>query len=101
MGRLLPMGLNIKNERVCALAREVAARSGQTQTGAIESALEAYLRRLLESDEKDRQRRETERDTRLRQILELVESLPDPDPGAPSVEEIMDELYDPATGVPR
>ncbi|MCA1781496.1 MAG: hypothetical protein ABR500_08870 [Dermatophilaceae bacterium] len=72
-----------------------------SQTGAIESALEAYLRRLLEADEKDRQRRETERDTRLRRILELVESLPDPDPGAPSVEEIMDELYDPATGVPR
>lgn len=37
------MGLNIKNERVCALAREAAAETGRTQTGVIELALERLL----------------------------------------------------------
>lgn len=37
------MGLNIKNERVCALAREAAAATGQTQTSVIETALEQLL----------------------------------------------------------
>ena len=40
------MSLNIKNERVHAMAREAAARLGTTQTGAIEEA----LRRLLAED---------------------------------------------------
>lgn len=39
------MGLNIKNERVHALARQAAAATGRTQTGAIELALEELLRR--------------------------------------------------------
>ncbi|MBF4160187.1 type II toxin-antitoxin system VapB family antitoxin [Nocardioides acrostichi] len=38
------MGLNIKNERVHALAREAARLTGRTQTGAIEEALELLLR---------------------------------------------------------
>ncbi|MDE9364704.1 type II toxin-antitoxin system VapB family antitoxin [Luteipulveratus sp. YIM 133132] len=37
------MGLNIKNERVHALAQEAARRTGQTQTGVIETALERLL----------------------------------------------------------
>lgn len=48
------MGLNIKNERVCALAKRVAAESGQTQTAAIESALERYLEALLADTEASR-----------------------------------------------
>ncbi len=40
------MGLNIKNERVHALAREAAARTGQTQTSVIETALERLLAEL-------------------------------------------------------
>lgn len=39
VGTLVPMGLSIKNERVDALAREAAALTGLTQTGAIEEAL--------------------------------------------------------------
>lgn len=38
------MGLNIKNDRVCTLAREAARVTGRTQTGAIEEALERLLR---------------------------------------------------------
>ncbi|KNX38629.1 type II toxin-antitoxin system VapB family antitoxin [Luteipulveratus halotolerans] len=44
------MGLNIKNEHVHALAREAARRTGQSQTGAIEAALERYLSELGEVD---------------------------------------------------
>lgn len=37
------MALNIKNDRVHELAREAAARTGMTQTSALEMALEQYL----------------------------------------------------------
>jgi antitoxin VapB len=40
------MSLNIKNPRVHALAREAAERAGTTQTGALERALEEFLRAL-------------------------------------------------------
>lgn len=40
------MALNIKNERVHELARQAAAASGQSQTSAIEAALQQYLRGL-------------------------------------------------------
>lgn len=40
------MSLNIKNERVHALAREVAARTGRNQTSAIELALRSLLDQL-------------------------------------------------------
>jgi antitoxin VapB len=45
------MGMNIKNERVERLARELATETGQTITGAIEQALEGELRRLRRNDE--------------------------------------------------
>ena len=38
------MSLNIKNERVHALAREAARVTGKTQTGVIEEALERLLK---------------------------------------------------------
>lgn len=45
------MSLNIKKQRVHDLAREAAARTGQSQTSAIEVALERYLASLGETDE--------------------------------------------------
>lgn len=42
------MAMNIKNERVHALAREAAQRTGATQTSALEVALERYLMTLDE-----------------------------------------------------
>jgi antitoxin VapB len=48
------VGLNIKNERVHALAREVAARTGQSQTSAIETALQRYLVRLQRAERLER-----------------------------------------------
>ncbi|KGN32867.1 transcriptional regulator [Knoellia sinensis KCTC 19936] len=87
------MALNIKNERVVSLARDVAARTGQTQTGAIESALERYLADLVREGESDTRRR------RLDALLARIDA--ERLPGGPTVEEIMDDLYDPATGLPR
>lgn len=51
------MSLNIKNEHVHHLAREAAARTGKTQTGAIEAALEHYLATLPPRDTHDPRRR--------------------------------------------
>ena len=39
------MGLNIKNEATCALARELADLTGETMTGAITAALSERLQR--------------------------------------------------------
>lgn len=47
------MGLNIKNPRVHALAKAVAQRTGKSQTGAIEEALECMLERLDSGDTAD------------------------------------------------
>lgn len=44
------LSLNIKNERVHRLAREAAQRTGMSQTGVIEAALEQLLARLDEGD---------------------------------------------------
>lgn len=40
------MGLNIKNERVHTLAKDVARRTGRTQTSAIELALSRLIQEL-------------------------------------------------------
>ena len=42
------MAMNIKNERIHALAREAGRRTGTTQTSAVEAALEVYLSALPE-----------------------------------------------------
>jgi antitoxin VapB len=56
MGRLGAMGLNIKNERVHALAREAARRLGASQTSVIERALERLLGELDSRPGKDERR---------------------------------------------
>ena len=50
------MGLNIKNERVHALAREAAQRTGLTQTSVIELALERLLASMPGSEDARRAR---------------------------------------------
>ncbi len=40
------MSLNIKNEQTVALVRELAARTGLSQTGAVEEAVRAKLAEL-------------------------------------------------------
>ena len=40
------MALNIKNERVCRLAKEAAERTGRSQVSVLEAALEDYLAKV-------------------------------------------------------
>ncbi len=76
------MGLNIKNERVEALARRLASRTGETMTGAIEKALEERLERVDNQNDKAE---------RLRRIRAITADLPPPPPGVNSDHS---DLYD-------
>jgi len=60
------MGLNIKNEKVCTLAKEAAAATGQSQTSVIEQA----LRELLDRHPVGRQHAD-----RAARVGEIVEDL--------------------------
>lgn len=86
--------MNIKNERVQALAREAARRTGQTQTGALEAALTQYLDGLDGTDVRADLTFE-----RARQIaVDFAAQLSDADRAA--IREGADNLYD-ETGLPR
>ena len=89
------MSLNIKNERVHTLAREVARLTGKTQTGAIEEALERMLADLGKDPvEADRLRRLQE--------IELIALRWHDLPEIEGDDRIRsdDDLYDPETGLP-
>ena len=77
------MGLNIKNEEVHRLAREVAARTGETMTHAIQTALEERLARIAAGEGKDRE----ERAARVRAILDSI-------PHYPGATSNHDDFYD-------
>lgn len=82
------MGLNIKNERVHQLAKEAAAKTGRTQTSAIELALEELLERI---------EREQSQEQRRRRADELIAELQSMYAG----EDLsIDFLYDDETGLP-
>ena len=65
------MGLNIKNERVEKLAKEVAGETGETLTGAIQVALEERLARLHRNRDTEERRR------RIREIVESFGPVPE------------------------
>jgi antitoxin VapB len=83
------MGLNIKNEDVHRLARELAERTGETMTHAIQTALEERLARLAANQEKDRK----ERAARVRAILDSI-------PHYPGATSNHDDFYD-EFGLPK
>lgn len=100
-GRILPMSLNIKNERVHALAREAARVLGTTQTGAIEVA----LTRLLDAEGVDLAAADLER--RRRRVADLLTKidahraeLEAQGIVMPDSQTAFDELYD-EHGLPR
>ncbi len=65
------MGLNIKNERITALVRELAKRTGLTQTGAIEDAVRSRLTELdKEESDGGSSHRSDVKQSHARQILE-------------------------------
>jgi antitoxin VapB len=87
------MSLNIKNERVHALAREAARRIGATQTSAIEQALEHLLASLdARADDEARRRRLTALMAEIR--AETTEQ------DKAEAQRTMDQMYD-AHGLPR
>ena len=85
------MGLNIKNEETCRLARELAHLTGETMTGAITVAVRERLGR------EERQRGMKERLRRMRAIADHCASLMGP---GPSAVEHGDFLYD-ERGLPK
>ncbi len=93
------MALNIKNERVCRLAKEAAERTGRTQVSVLEEALEHYLAELA-SAQAAREREAKDRLDRVQQIVaEFNEGLTDEDRAA--IRRYLDEeMYD-AEGLPR
>ncbi len=76
------MGMNIKNDEVQALARELAAETGESLTGAIKVALEERLARL---------RRERTVEAKIRRIDAILAKLP---PVPPGVTSDHSDLYD-------
>jgi antitoxin VapB len=90
------MSLNIKNERTVRMVRELAERTGQSQTSAVERAVEAQLATLgAAADGGERERR----NARARAVLaELHAAVTDADRAA--VRAAQRDLYDDA-GLPR
>ncbi|MGY6709310.1 MAG: type II toxin-antitoxin system VapB family antitoxin [Rhizobiaceae bacterium] len=76
------MGLNIKNPKVERLAKQLAAETGQTITGAIEQALDSELRRLRLNDDYET------RKARIKEILRRS------GPTAPGVTSDHSDFYD-------
>jgi antitoxin VapB len=84
------MGLNIKNDEVHRLARDVAALTGATMTHAIQTALEEKLQRLTLAGAADRR-------PRAQRVRAVLASLPAAPVTATSRH---DDLYDEA-GLPK
>jgi antitoxin VapB len=81
------VSLNIKNERVCRLAKQAAALAGTTQTSALEQALEAFIA------EHDEERKAAERLRRIQPLLdEIAATVTDADRAW--TRKFMDEMYD-------
>lgn len=82
------MAMNIKSERVHALARQAAHLTGKSQTSVVEEALTQYLERIA-GPEQEREQRVQE----LRAVIdEFRRGVTDEDRAA--IRLFMDELYD-------
>lgn len=86
------MALNIKNEETQRLARELAQRNGETITMAITIALKERL---------SRQQKPHKPQGRFERIRKIVERTAPLMKGGKTSKELMDELYDEETGLPR
>ena len=85
------MGLNIKNEETCALARELADLTGETMTGAITAALSERL---------EREKRERDKEALLRDVRAIAERCAARMGPGPSAVEHGNFLYD-EHGLPK
>jgi antitoxin VapB len=69
------MGLNIKNERVEKLARDLADATGETMTAAIGKALQERLDRVAPRPDAEE---------KIRRVREILARIPPPPPGVTS-----------------
>lgn len=92
------MGLNIKNETTVALIRDLAARTGQTQTAAIEDAVRSRLAELDRIGQAAARAADCRRATIERLLGQLRESLTDDERAAVRTAEA--DIYD-QCGLPR
>lgn len=83
------MGMNIKDSRVHAMARELAARRGSSVTEAVRQALGAELARAKEPGPEDIRAARLEA---IRQIQARFSELPIRDPRSSC--DLQDSLYD-------
>ena len=89
------MSLNIKNERVCRLAKQAAALTGQTQVSVLEQALEAVAVEDVVAE--DQRRRGAAGPDDLDRLIERMRvAIRQAD-----VIRTVEDLYDEATGLPR
>lgn len=89
------MSLNIKNERVHALARKAAEVTGRSQTSAVELALEQLLRSHGVDPDEGKIRAKVDIARRI-----VAEYTGDHARTSPAIADI-ESLYDAASGLPR
>ena len=84
------MALNIKNSTTVALVRELAEKTGQTQTSAIEQAVRAQLERLAIDNH---QRTSDERYQRAMKIVEEIHASMTAEDRA-AIRQAQEDMYD-------
>jgi antitoxin VapB len=85
------MALNIKNEETHRLARELALRKGETVTMAVTIAIKERLERQPPP----------ERKSRMEALMRFSEQCAPLFKGSPSGNEMINDLYDDETGLPK
>ena len=83
--------LNIKNEEIYRNAHELAKLTGESVTAAVGAAINERL---------DREQRMHKRQNRLEWLLQLSKETSALMNDGRTSKELMDELYDPETGLP-
>jgi antitoxin VapB len=86
------MSLNIKNEETHRLARELARQNGETVTMAVTIALKERL---------DRQKKLSAPESRLQWLERITAETSAIMNDGRTSKELMDELYDDETGLPK
>jgi antitoxin VapB len=85
------MAMNIKNEQTHRKARELAELTGESVATAVGVAIDERL---------ERERKSREKQNRLEWLLQLTKETAAMMNDGRTSKELMDELYDPETGLP-
>jgi antitoxin VapB len=85
------MGMNIKNEEIHRKARELAKLTGESVTTAVGVAIDQRL---------EREQKNSRKKNRLEWLLQLSKETSALMNDGRTSKELIDELYDPETGLP-